>query len=74
METRQYKGIIQIHQVSIFSVSIQLMDDNMAQTSTALAAIPFAMASVPEELRVAASWTYEELFESCNFEGLACDM
>ncbi len=49
------------------------MDDYVAQATTAVAAIPFAMASVPEDVRVVASWTYEDLFEWCSFEGLPCD-
>ncbi len=54
-------------------LSIQTMDDNLAKASTAVAAMPFAMASVPADVRIAASWTYEDLFESCIFEGVACD-
>ncbi len=49
------------------------MFDYVAEASTAEAAIPFAMATVPEKVRVAASWTYEDLFESCSFEGVACN-
>ncbi len=49
------------------------MDDNIAKVNTVVAAIPFAMVPAPKEVRVAASWTYEELFESCKFEGVACD-
>ncbi len=60
-------------QISLLFLSIQTMDDNLAKASTAVAAIPFAMASVPVEVRIAASWTYEDLFESCIFEGVACD-
>ncbi len=49
------------------------MDDIMAKASTVEAAIAFAMASVPEEVRMAASWTYEEVFQSCSLEGVACN-
>ncbi len=49
------------------------MDDYMGIASTVSAVIPFAMASIPEEVRMAASWKYEELFQSCSFGGVACD-